>query len=139
MRLVVPLRGVTELVLECSDLQRSERFYGAILGLPVIERWPEPRPAVWFALGRHCRLGLWLPDPSGSRGIHGGRGGSHVHFALGVAREDLRAAQRQLREAGLDVEGPVSFADGDSSLYVTDPDGHVVELWDNDVAAQYDL
>lgn len=136
---MVPVTGVTELVLEARDLQRSEHFYGTILGLPVIARWSPPRLAVWFAVGRHCRLGLWLPDPDGSHGIHGGRGGAHVHFAMGVSREDLLEAKRHLLESGCDVEGPVQFAEGDSSLYITDPDGNVVEIWDNDIAAQYGL
>lgn len=121
----LPVTGVTELVLEAHDLQRSEHFYGTILGLPVIERWAPPRPAVWFAVGRHCRLGLWLPDRDGSRGIHGGRGGAHVHYAMGVSRQDVLEAKRHLLEAGCDVEDPVKFDEGDSCLYITDPDGNV--------------
>ena len=30
-----------ELVLEVQDLERSEAFYAGLLGLPVVERWPQ--------------------------------------------------------------------------------------------------
>lgn len=136
---MVAVDGLIELVLEVADLERAEHFYHEVLGLPVVERWSAPRPAVWLAMGRNARLGLWPPQTGGRRALHGGRGGAHVHFALGVASDDLAAALESLRAQGRDVEGPVRFPEGDQALYLTDPDGHVVELWDADLAAQYRL
>src|SRR3954467_4264435 len=90
--------GVSELVLEVSDLERAERFYADVLDLPVVERWQD-REAVWFMVGGRTRIGLWTPQV----GLAGGRGGTHVHFAMHVPREhsaEARAAPRGRRPGG---------------------------------------
>jgi catechol 2,3-dioxygenase-like lactoylglutathione lyase family enzyme len=125
------MRGLLELVLEVSDLEKSVAFYRDVLGLPEVERWPPPRLGVWLSMGRNEVLGLW-PPASGGRGvaIAGSRGGSHVHFAIYVEPRSLAAWERRLNEAGAKVEGPIEFARGNRSLFVEDPDGNVVELGD---------
>jgi catechol 2,3-dioxygenase-like lactoylglutathione lyase family enzyme len=124
----IPVTGVSELVLEVGDLDRAERFYADVLGLPVVERW-ERDPAVWVMAGERTRIGLWPPRI----GIAHGRGGVHVHFAMHVAEEAYDAAVERLRGHGCEVE-EMSFGDHGRSVYVTDPDGNVVELWTWDVA-----
>jgi catechol 2,3-dioxygenase-like lactoylglutathione lyase family enzyme len=122
--------GVSELVLEVADLERAERFYADVLGLPVVERWTE-REAVWVMAGDRTRIGLWTPQV----GLAGGRGGAHVHFAMHIPGERYDAAVAALRERGQDVvEHAFPGADDSRAAYVTDPDGHVVELWTWDVA-----
>jgi catechol 2,3-dioxygenase-like lactoylglutathione lyase family enzyme len=122
--------GVSELVLEVADLERAERFYADVLGLPVVERWTE-REAVWLMVGDRTRIGLWTPQV----GLAGGRGGTHVHFAMHVAPDAYDAAVAALRERGQDVEEHNFPAyDESRAAYVTDPDGNVVELWTYDVA-----
>src|ERR671916_907497 len=95
---VIPVSGVSELVLEVVDLEAAERFYAEVLGLPVVERW-EDREAVWVMAGERTRIGLWRPQV----GLAGGRGGIHVHFAMQIAEEDYDAAVARLREQGQDV------------------------------------
>ncbi|MFN2470386.1 MAG: VOC family protein [Gaiellaceae bacterium] len=126
----IPVTGVSELVLEVVDLEAAERFYGEILGLPVVERW-EHREAVWVMAGERTRIGLWRPQV----GLAGGRGGVHVHYALRLADEDYDAAVDRLRTHGYEPEEH-RFGSYDESraAYVTDPDGNVVELWTWDVA-----
>jgi catechol 2,3-dioxygenase-like lactoylglutathione lyase family enzyme len=122
--------GVSELVLEVSDLERAERFYADVLGLPVVERW-EDREAVWLMAGDRTRIGLWTPQV----GLAGGRGGAHVHYAMHVPSERYDAAVATLRERGQEVEEHAFPAYQDSrAAYVTDPDGNVVEIWTWDVA-----
>jgi catechol 2,3-dioxygenase-like lactoylglutathione lyase family enzyme len=124
----VPVTGVSELVLEVVDLEAAERFYGDVLGLPVVERWPD-REAIWVMAGDRTRIGLWRPQV----GLAGGRGGVHVHFAMQIAEPDYDAAVARLRERGEDVE-EIEFSDGRGrAAYVDDPDGNVVELWTWDV------
>jgi catechol 2,3-dioxygenase-like lactoylglutathione lyase family enzyme len=125
----IPVRGVSELVLEVVDLEAAERFYAEVLGLPVVERWPD-REAVWVMAGERTRIGLWRPQV----GLAGGRGGVHVHFALHIAEQDFDAAVAELRRRGEEVE-VISFSDTHGrAAYVDDPDGNVVELWTWDVA-----
>ncbi len=124
----IPVSGVSELVLEVLDLGASERFYADVLGLPVVERWPD-REAIWVMAGDRTRIGLWRPQV----GLAGGRGGVHVHFALKIAEADFDAAVGRLRERGQEVELLSFGASHGRAAYIDDPDGNVVELWTWDV------
>ena len=115
-------------MLEVVDLEASERFYAGVLGLPVVERWPQ-REAIWVMAGDRTRIGLWRPQV----GLLGGRGGVHVHFAMHIAEDDYDAAVAMLRDQGQEVE-ELAFDGAGRAAYVTDPDGNVVELWTWDVA-----
>ena len=124
---MIRVTGVNELVLEVLDLERAEHFYSELLGLPVVERW-EHRDAVWVMAGDQTRIGLWKPQV----GVAGGRGGVHVHYAMHIAEEDYDATVERLLESGLDVTED-DFGHS-RAVYVTDPDGNVVEFWTGDVA-----
>jgi catechol 2,3-dioxygenase-like lactoylglutathione lyase family enzyme len=124
----IPVRGVNELVLEVDDLEASEGFYAGVLGLPVVDRWPD-REAIWVMAGERTRIGLWRPQV----GLFGSRGGRHVHFAMQIAEEDYEAAVERLRSLGQKVE-ETEFEGAGRSAYVEDPDGHLVELWTWDVS-----
>jgi catechol 2,3-dioxygenase-like lactoylglutathione lyase family enzyme len=124
----LPVTGVSELVLEVVDLEASERFYAGMLGLPVVDRWPQ-REAIWVMAGERTRIGLWRPQV----GLAGGRGGLHVHFALHIEESDYDAAVERLRAQGMEIQ-EIAFEGAGRSVYVDDPDGNVVELWTWDVA-----
>jgi catechol 2,3-dioxygenase-like lactoylglutathione lyase family enzyme len=124
----VRVTGVSELVLEVADLEAAERFYSGVLGLPVVERWPE-REAIWVMAGERTRIGLWRPQV----GLAGGRGGAHVHYAMQIAEDDYDAAVALLRGRGEEVE-EIAFDGAGRAAYVTVPDDNVVELWTWDVA-----
>jgi catechol 2,3-dioxygenase-like lactoylglutathione lyase family enzyme len=124
----VPVQGVSELVLEVADLERAEQFYANVLGFPVVDRWPH-RGAIWVMAGDRTRIGLWLPQ----EGLHGSRGGEHVHFAMKIGEDDYDGAVEYLREKGIDVR-ETAFEGAGRAAYVNDPDGHLVELWTWDVA-----
>jgi catechol 2,3-dioxygenase-like lactoylglutathione lyase family enzyme len=125
----IPVTGVSELVLEVLDLEQAERFYADVLGFPVVGRWDEGG-RVWLMAGTRTRIGLWRPQV----GISKGRGGVHVHYAMNIEDADFDAAVERLRSKGCEAE-VVLFDDDDRgrALYVTDPDGNVVEFWTWDV------
>ena len=126
----IPVTGVSELVLEVVDLGAAERFYAEVLGLPVVERW-EHRDAVWVMAGDRTRIGLWRPQV----GLAGGRGGVHVHYAMHIEPAEYDAAVERLRAHGYELQEESFEDDGRGrAVYVTDPDGNVVELWTWDVA-----
>ena len=129
----IRVTGVSELVLEVVDLAAAERFYAEVLGLPVVERWPET--AVWVMAGERTRIGLWVPRV----GIAQGRGGVHVHYALQLPDDAFEPALERLRAHGYEPEVHAFDANDDSrAAYVHDPDGNVVELWTWDVARHLD-
>jgi catechol-2,3-dioxygenase len=117
----LPVTRVNELVLEVLDLDRAVAFYSEVLGLAVADQWEE---RAWFKVGEHTRLGLWTPQV----GIAGGRGGVHVHYALHIPEEAYDAAVARLREHGYEPHEE-DFEENGRAVYVTDPDGNVVELW----------
>ena len=113
--------GIAELTLEVCDMDLLERFYVDVLGLDVLSRDDD---RVWLACGERTRLGLWLPGEK----EFGDEGGRHVHFAFspGVPRRAGRAPEAH----GVEHRGPVEHDGGDRSLYLEDPEGNVVEVWD---------
>src|SRR5829696_6910514 len=117
----IPVSGVSELVLEVVDLEAAERFYADVLGFPVVDRWPD-RGAVWVMAGDRTRIGLWRPQV----GLHGGRGGLHVHFAMKIADEAFDATVALLRERGQEVKTAVFGTTHGRAAYVDDPDANVV-------------
>jgi catechol-2,3-dioxygenase len=121
----IPVTGVSEVVLEVLDLEQAERFYAEVLGFPVVGRWEEGG-RVWLMAGTQTRIGLWRPQV----GIARGRGGLHVHYAMHIEDADFDDAVERLRRKGCESE-VVSFDEDDRgrALYVTDPDGNVVEFW----------
>jgi catechol-2,3-dioxygenase len=136
-----PTLGLYEMVLEVADLERAERFYHEVIGLPIADRWDDERRATFLTLGRDAFLGLWPVETGGEKAIHGGRGGAHVHFAVHVPRGSLPDFESRIRAAGYVTERR-DFGGGNLALYVTDPDGHVLELtervtlWDDTPAAE---
>jgi catechol 2,3-dioxygenase-like lactoylglutathione lyase family enzyme len=129
----LPVSGVCEIALEMSDLEAGERFYSDLLGFPVVERWSARGGAIWVMAGDRTRIGLWRPQ----LGLGGGRGGVHVHYAMHLPAYEYEAAVARLRGAGLEVldHDHAKYGHGRGrAAYVTDPGGHVVELWTWDVA-----
>ena len=122
--------GISELVLEVSDLESARRFYRDVLGFEETLYGEGREGRYWYLVGETARLGLWSPQV----GLAGGRGGAHVHFAFHVADDEIDALLERLRTAGAEVEGPVQLGPG-RALYVTDPDGNVVEFWSQDMTA----
>src|SRR4051812_4973805 len=117
------LTGFAELTLEARDLDRLERFYSETLGLELLKREDD---RVWLAAGREARLGLWTPGEK----EFGDEGGRHVHFAFAAKPGTLDALAGRLRSHERDVRGPEEHPGGDRSIYVEDPEGNVVEVWD---------
>ena len=117
------LTGIAELTLQTRDVALLERFYTAAFGLTVLDRDDD---RVWLGVGDSTRLGLWTPGEK----EFGDEGGAHVHFAFSAEPGTLDDLAGRLRELGAEPRGPVQHDGGDRSLYVEDPEGNVVEVWD---------
>jgi catechol-2,3-dioxygenase len=115
--------GICELTLEAHDLRLMEAFYTRALGLEVLSREDD---RIWLACGPNARLGLWAPGEK----EFGDEGGRHVHFAFTADRGMLDGIRERLEDEGAEPHGPVDHEGGDRSLYVEDPEGNVVEVWD---------
>jgi len=120
--------GLHELVIEVADLDTSTRFYEDVIGLRIVQRWGEDRPAVWFDMGDTTALGLWTAKTAVGA-LANGRGGAHVHFALRIPQGSIDAVQARLEGLGYAVLR-IKFDDGNRSVYIDDPDGNCLELMD---------
>jgi catechol-2,3-dioxygenase len=115
--------GFAEVTLQVRDRERMERFYRELLDLEVLAREAD---RTWLAVGERARLGLWLPGEK----EFGDQGGAHVHYAFSAAPGGLDEVAARLQRDGVEHRGPVEHPGGDRSLYVEDPEGNVVEVWD---------
>jgi catechol 2,3-dioxygenase-like lactoylglutathione lyase family enzyme len=122
--------GISELVLEVSDLDVARAFYRDGLGFEETLYGESAEGRCWYLVGETARLGLWTEQV----GIAGGRGGAHVHFAFSVSDVEIEPLKKRFEGNGVEVEGPVQLGPG-RAIYVTDPDGNVVEFWSQDLAA----
>ena len=124
------IAGLDHVVLRCARFDATMTFYVDVLGCALERELPE--------LGLHqLRAGAALIDlvPVGSR-----LGGTEppdperanmAHFCLRIDDPDWDALTRHLRGHGIEFEPPDTRygADGHGlSVYVTDPEGNVVEL-----------
>lgn len=115
--------GFVELTLETRDRELMERFYTEAFGLEVLAHEPD---RTWLAAGPRARLGLWTPGEK----EFGDEGGAHVHYAFSASPGRLEELKSRLEEYGAAVRGPEEHDGGDRSIYVEDPEGNVVEVWD---------
>lgn len=126
------LTGLHHLTLICRDLERTTAFYRDLLGLALVSATsndddPDSRH-YWFgdASGAPGTLVSFLEYPTMPPGAVGT--GSTHHFAFMVeSAEELDAWREYLRAHG--VESTDVFERGTfRSIYLRDPDGHIVEV-----------
>ena len=121
----IRVAGLDHLVLRVADLDRAIRFYGEVLGCQVERRLEEPKLV-------QLRAGTSMIDlvPAGSA-PKPAEGRNLDHFAVRISTFDFPALAAHLQRHGVAV-GEVRRRYGaegyGSSLYITDPDGNVVEL-----------
>ncbi len=100
-----------------TDVERSRRFYGGLLGLSEINK---PRTfdfvVLWYELGNHT-LHLLLKDEPDTI--------SPRHFALRV--QDASAARTYFRSHGVEMV-ETTLIPGADRFFIHDPDGNRIEI-----------
>jgi glyoxylase I family protein len=129
---MITIREIDHLVLRVVDLDRMLRFYCEVLGCSI-ERRQDELGLVQLRAGRSL---LDLVPVDGKLGRAGGaapgREGRNLdHFCFRVEPFDEAAVRGALQAHGM-TAGPLEWRFGAEgrgpSLYVTDPEGNVVEL-----------
>ncbi|MCA0420556.1 MAG: VOC family protein [Proteobacteria bacterium] len=125
------LNRIVETALYVDDLDRARAFYEDKLGLA-----PLLKTKTLFAYdvgGANVLLlfqrGASLQTQSAAGGTippHDGNGPLHIAFAIDA--DELPAWETRLEERGIAVEGRMQWERGGTSLYLRDPDGHLLEL-----------
>lgn len=111
---------LNHVALHVADVSASVRFYSDVLKLEVIPRPAFSFPGAWFRLGVDQELHL-----IGERGepVYSHNRGNH--YALLI--DDIDEWENYFRESGVPYRRQ-QRPDGAYQVYVTDPDGHVIEL-----------
>ena len=124
------ISGIHHVTLLVADVERSLAFYRNVLGMRLIEQTvnDDDSNARHFifgdADGQPMVTCLEYPDLDEGRV---GRGSTH-HFALSVESEaELNAWKQYLEGKGIPVT-EVMEREGFKSIYLRDPDGHIVEI-----------
>jgi len=124
------VRSIDHVTLVVADLERSRAFYVDLLGMQSIARPPFSFNGLWFQAGAtqiHLILEHAESGPAGNLEPRDRLGMRSHHLAFEVA--DATSAVAWLRECGVPVvAGPKFRPDGAVQTFVTDPDGHLVEL-----------
>ena len=129
---MIQIREIDHLVLRVVDLGRMLRFYCDALGCTV-ERRQDKIGLIQLRAGRSL---IDLVPIDGKLGRAGGAASGREarnldHFCLRVDPFDEADIREHLEEFGIEV-GPVEMrygAEGEGpSVYLTDPEGNVVEL-----------
>ena len=113
--------------IEVGDLARAERFYTAVLGLQVVNRFGDQ---VLLDCGGQNLALFEVPRPplddAARQAIIAhplGRG----HHAFKVNATDFGGARERLAAAGVESAAPIDWGDHDC-IYFLDPDGNLLEM-----------
>ena len=115
-------------VFYVKELERSLAFYRDMLGFKEVGRIFGGAAAALTSGRTHHELllievGEAPAPPSGRRlGLY------HIGIKIGDSVEELRAAKKELEQAGIRISG-MSDHTVSQSLYLHDPDGNEVELY----------
>jgi catechol 2,3-dioxygenase len=121
------IKSLGHVVVQVTDLERAERFYGGLLGLPVCAHFDEDgMKMAFFSLGNHHDFAVMEVSGEDSSGENAA-GLHHVAFKIGTTLDELREAKAMLDAAGVAAE-PIDH-EVTKSLYLADPDGNGIELY----------
>jgi catechol 2,3-dioxygenase-like lactoylglutathione lyase family enzyme len=121
------IKAVVETAIYVDDLEATEKFYRAILGLQTIGM--EQGRHVFFRVGPSSILLAFLPETTLKGDIlpaHGAKGPGH--FALGIEPGDFDSWRNHLLGHSVSIEKEVGWPKGGKSIYFRDPAGNAVEL-----------
>jgi glyoxylase I family protein len=103
-----------------TDLEKSESFYGKVLGLLKIDRSLK-YPGAWYQVGNyqiHLIVANTVPTENPNE-----KWGRNPHVAFAVV--DLEIAKQELLQQNYPVQ---TSASGRAALFTQDPDGNIIEL-----------
>ena len=133
---VRPIKALSEVVLRVSDMDTMQEFYEKIVGLELLAR--NERIMAFFRIapdheGHNQTLALF---DQASEADHPSRHYTGVdpeksplhHMAFTISLSDYEAEKERLQKLGLHVETVEHTWQHYRSLYITDPEGNVVEF-----------
>jgi glyoxylase I family protein len=124
MNLMIYPNFVDHLVFRVAGIERTERFYSALLGQPLKEEG-----YIMYMAG-DTRL-FFTPSVDSQPGPYEKEKTGLNHMAFGVRTlQELQTIQAQLNASGISHSGIKFWQDGVTQyIWLDDPDGMRVEFW----------
>jgi ureidoacrylate peracid hydrolase len=116
--------GLAHMLLKVADVNRSERFYVDLLGFKI-------RPAKPLADGRP-----FVPLEQGIALTTGGPRGSPQIDHIAFKANNVAAIAARLKSAGVKFDRDLHDGIYGLTIYVFDPDGNMIELYEEGVKMQ---
>ena len=116
--------GIGGVFLRSRDPKALSEWYREHLGLPIEPEW---HGAVLPGIpqGMNPVPGIWSAFPQDTEYFGDSRNQVMINFVV----RDVQAMVDQLREMGCDVDDKVESNEFGTFGWVTDPEGHRIELW----------
>jgi len=122
------LQGLHHYTIRPADLERTKDFYVDVLGLPIGDRPPLAFPGYWLYCGDVPTVHLIGPrveeGPDVVRDIAPTGLFDHIAFSC----NDLGATRTRLEQHNVSFTERVVPRDGQTQIFMRDPDGISVEL-----------
>lgn len=113
-----------------ASVEASRKFYVELLGMSEAIRPAFDFPGAWFQIG-NTMIHITLSDENsglagwGNREVVRPSRGHHLAYSTADFDEALRLIQ--LKHVPV-AAGPQTRPDGARQIYITDPDGHLIEI-----------
>ena len=116
-------KGAHHVSLCVTDLVQAREFYGALLGLPEIERPDLGISGTWYQAGSVQLHLIQTPEGMdlGSPAAKASPIANHIAFEI----DDYAEVKSRLDSAGLDV---IALGSERGQLFVRDPHGNMIEF-----------
>lgn len=126
----IQVKHIDHITLVVKDVEASRQFYVNLLGMKEVPRPAFPFGGAWFQAGATLVHLIEEHPQSGPAGYPAEvlvRSSRNHHFAFEV--DDARAAAETLKRMGISLVDDAKLRpDGAIQMFLTDPDGHVIEL-----------
>ena len=123
---MIDIEALHHVAVCVTDLERAKQFYGGILGLEELPRPPFDFGGAWYALGSSQELHLIVHPPTLTMRRTTEIDANDGHLAIRVA--SYQQTLDHLRRHGVEcLDRPRNLTPW-PQIYVTDPDGNVIEL-----------
>ncbi len=120
------VNGILETSLYVESPARSAEFYRRVFGFEPLEPGEPLNDETRLCPMRAGDRSVLLLFKKGATADTDASGA--IHIAFGIARCDLPAWERWLKEQGISIELRKTWKYGGEALYFRDPDGHLLEV-----------
>jgi catechol 2,3-dioxygenase len=125
---MIRVTKVGHVVLRVRDLDAALAFYSGVLGLTEVARRDFGEGPMAFLSTGHSHHDVALVEVAHRAPGDGANGLHHVAFNVGDSLSDLAAVKRDLDDHGV-VTHMVLDHRVSQGIYVSDPDGNLLELY----------